>query len=237
MNVKHSLAFSILLCIFTVIVICVDLSHISQYKVLFSYLNQSMNFNLITKFQINNQTNLTNQFFNNHKFYELRKLNHIQKCLCEKENGDKKSSKHNKGLSLIFWRNSTFISQKNANYSYYNLLKTAKPSGKPCNKGYKRCGILDSFNQTLCLLINETCPLNQIEFSNSSIPSDIFINKNVVNTVLLKDNITYLHTSNAEINSPVITRLVVGPKSFCMIESERGTGEPRHVKDFFFSKW
>ena len=92
MNVKYSLAFSILLCFFTFIVICVNLFHLNQYKELCSYLNQSINFNLIIKLQINNQTSLKNH---NHKFYELRKLNHIQKCLCEKENGNKNLSKHN----------------------------------------------------------------------------------------------------------------------------------------------
>ena len=127
---------------------------------------------------------------------------------------------------MTIWRNTTFISQNSTYHNYLTLLKQAKPQGEPCNEGYKQCGIFDSFNQTLCLLENETCPLNQIELSNSSIPSDIFTNKNAVNTTLLNDNKTYLHTSNAETNSSVITEIVIGPESFCFNISERKLGPP-----------
>ena len=132
------------------------------------------------------------------------------------------------GFNLTIWRNTTFISENYTKYNYLTLLKQAKPRGKPCDEGYKQCGILDSFNQTLCLLENETCPLNQIELSNSSTPSDIFTNKNAVNTTLLNDNKTYLHTSNAEINSLVITEIVFGPESFCFDSEERKLGPPEY---------
>ena len=130
------------------------------------------------------------------------------------------------GFNLTIWRNTTFISENYTKYNYLTLLKHAKPFGVQCDKGYKQCGLLDSFNQTLCLLENETCPLNQIELSNSSTPSDIFTNKNAVNTTLLNDNKTYLHTSNAEINSTVITKIVLGPESFCFDSKESKLGSP-----------
>ena len=129
-------------------------------------------------------------------------------------------------LTLISWKNTTFISQKSSNYNYSTLIKRAKLPNELCDEGYKQCGLLDSFNQKLCLLENETCPLNQIELSNSSIPSDIFTNKDAVNTTLLNDNKTYLHTSNAETNSSVITGIVIGPESFCFNISERKLGPP-----------
>ena len=131
-------------------------------------------------------------------------------------------------MNLAIWKNTSFISQNYTIYNYFNLLKRAKLPGQPCDEGYKQCGILDSFNQTLCLLENETCPLNQIELSNSSTPSDIFTNKNAVNTTLLNDNKTYLHTSNAEINSTVITEIVFGPESFCFDSEERKLGPPEY---------
>ena len=130
------------------------------------------------------------------------------------------------GFNLTIWRNTTFISENYTNYNYFTLLKQAKPYREQCDEGYKQCGILDSFNQTLCLLENETCPLNQIELSNSETPLDIFTNKDAVNTTLLNDNKTYLHTSNAEINSLVITEIVLGPESVCMNYKERKLGPP-----------
>ena len=134
---------------------------------------------------------------------------------------------------LTVWRNTTFISKtyKNYNYNYLSLLKHAKPQGKQCDKGYKQCGILDSFNQTLCLLENETCPLNQIELSNSDKPSDIFTNKSAVTITLLNDNKTYLHTSNAEINSTIITEIVLGPESVCLDSEERKLGPPYYENE------
>ena len=129
------------------------------------------------------------------------------------------------GFNLTLWRNTTFISE-NYTYNYLTLLKNAKLHGVQCDKGYKQCGLLNSFNQILCLLESETCPLNQIEFSNSSTPSDIFTNKSAVTTTLLNDNETYLHTSNAEINSPVITDIVLGPELFCFDSKERKLGPP-----------
>ena len=119
-----------------------------------------------------------------------------------------------------------FYSQNLTYLNYFTLLEHAKPQNVQCDEGYKQCGVLDSFNQTLCLLENETCPLNQIELSKSKVPSDIFTNKDAVTTTLLNDNETYLHTSNAEINSPVITEIVIGPESFCFDFEERKLGPP-----------
>ena len=107
------------------------------------------------------------------------------------------------------------------------MLKLAKPNGQPCDESYKQCGILDSLGQVLCWPENEECPINQIEFSTSSSPSDNFTNKEAVKVYPLNET-TYLHTSNAEINSPVISDIVIGPELFCINEDERGTGPPKY---------
>ena len=162
-------------------------------------------------------------------------MNSIQKCWCEKYNKEKHYCEYRKcqtvvdrvaGFNLPIWKNTSFVSQNSIYHNYFTLLKNAKPYRESCDEGYKPCGLLDSFNQTLCLLENETCPLNQIELSNSSTPSDIFTNKSAVNTTLLNDNITYLHTSNAEINSHIIIEVVLGPKSFCFYFNRRKLGPP-----------
>ena len=174
----------------------------------------------ITYLQVENGSG---PIINNHNFFYWEGMYLVEEPMCE---SNCIFIDRVKGYNLTIWKNTTFISQSSTNHNYYTLLKQAKPQGEPCDEGYKHCGILDSFNQTLCLLENETCPLNQIELSNSSTPSDIFTNKDVVNTTLLNDNITYLHTSNAEINSLVIIDVVLGPESFCFEFGKRKLGPP-----------
>ena len=171
--------------------------------------------------------NGSNPIENNHNFFRWEGMYTVENPQCREYDGKYCVLINGvKEFNLTFWRNTTFISQNSTYHNYLTLLKQAKPQGEPCNEGYKQCGILDSFNQKLCLLENETCPLNQIELSNSETPSDIFTNKDAVKTTLLNDNKTYLHTSNAEINSLVITEIAIGPESFCFNVNESKLGPP-----------
>ena len=171
--------------------------------------------------------NGSNPIENNHNFFRWEGMYTVENPQCREYDGKYCVLINGvKEFNLTFWRNTTFISQNSTYHNYLTLLKQAKPQNVECDKGYKQCGILDSFNQKLCLLENETCPLNQIELSNSSTPSDIFTNKDAVNTTLLNDNKTYLHTSNAEINSLVIIEIIIGPESFCFDFEERKLGPP-----------
>ena len=225
------LSFSLLGDLFCIAVIVILSIHNSQdfgYEHIQIMKKQSVIQQPIAYFKADNGTNSLHKFFYWEGMYE------VQKCWCEKYDEEnncilpecKNVVDDVKGFNLTMWRNTTFIYQNSINYNYLTLLKHAKPPNVQCDKGYKQCGILDSFNQKLCLWENETCPLNQIELSNSSTPSDIFTNKDAVKTTLLNDNKTYLHTSNAERNSLVITEIAIGPESFCMNYTERKLGPP-----------
>ena len=205
----------------------------------FSLIEQSCSTHPINYFDVNNGSDsLTNQ----HLFYYWEGTQEDNNCTCDyqdKEYGCLRyvcevSDIFN--LTLISWKNTTFISQKSSNYNYSTLIKRAKLPNELCDEGYKQCGLLDSFNQKLCLLENETCPLNQIEISTSKTPSDIFTNKSAVISTPLNYNMTYLHTSNAEINSRVITGIVIGPESFCMKYDERKLGPPFYEYDFLLRR-
>ena len=203
-----------------------------EYSNIELYTKQSLIEQPMTYFNVDNGTySLTNQ----HIFSYWEGMNSIRERLCL--NYFCTSYKYKSlvpsvpGFDLTIWKNTTFISQNYTYHNYLSLLKQAKPQDEPCDEGYKQCGILDSFNQKLCLLEHETCPLNQIELSKSPTPSDIFTNKDVVNTTLLNDNVTYLHTSNAEINSRVIIGIVLGPRSFCFDFDERKLGPPYYSYD------
>ena len=73
----------------------------------------------------------------------------------------------------------------------------------------------------------------QIELSNSDTPSYIFTNKSAVTTTPLNDNKTYLHTSNAEINSTVITGIVLGPELIYMNFDNINLGPPVYQHESF----
>ena len=124
-------------------------------------------------FQVDNGTSTLT---NHHNFFYWEGMNKIQECWCAAYNKNRCTRyecnplilNSVQGFNLTIWKNTTFISQKFTNYNYYTLIKHAKPPNEQCDEGYKQCGLLDLLNQTLCLLENETCPLNQIEISTSS---------------------------------------------------------------------
>ena len=199
-----------------------------------SLIKQSLEQNPMDSFTVDNDS-LTNK----HILYYWKGMQNSKNCECENTDSEYGCLKYDCSspgpdmfyFNLTTWKNSTFVSQRYTNYSYYTLIKHAKSPGEQCDEGYKQCGLLDLLNQTLCLLENEICPLNQIELSTSSEPSDIFTNKSAVITTPLNDNLTYLHTSNAEIHSHVVIDIVLGPESFCMKADEGKFGPPFYKYD------
>ena len=57
------------------------------------------------------------------------------------------------------------------NYSQ-NYASLLAHSGKECEKDYKKCGILDSLGNILCIPENETCPINDIKIDLASSASN-----------------------------------------------------------------
>ena len=44
--------------------------------------------------------------------------------------------------------------------TYSDYLKNSVNKNENCKEGFKQCGILDSFNNKLCLPIKKKCPIN-----------------------------------------------------------------------------
>ena len=59
----------------------------------------------------------------------------------------------------------TFI---DSNLTYQNLLKDSVKNGENCKEGYKKCGILDTNNTTMCIKTEQKCPINFMIQSNSA---------------------------------------------------------------------
>ena len=87
-------------------------------------------------------------------------------------------------------------------YNYHTLLAN---SGKECKKGYKKCGILDTMGNIMCIPEEDICPINEVI---------IDLESNKISYTLQGYNYTYfenltegyvLYYKNNEINNSIIT--------------------------------
>ena len=99
----------------------------------------------------------------------------------------------------------------NSNYNYY-LLHSTKTE---CEGNYKKCGILDTMNNIMCIPTTEICPLNEIKTSLNE-------NSNIYETVEYFDYNLYF--TNQNINNSIITNLTIS------------YGQPKYIttKNFIF---
>lgn len=80
-----------------------------------------------------------------------------------------------------------------------------------CEETFKKCGILDSKNNILCLPLNENCPVNKIIIDKNEIaPSDFNYT-----TLPLNDSF-YFHFTNESINSSIIISLKLSEGNLCL---------------------
>lgn len=104
-----------------------------------------------------------------------------------------------------------YICKKNNNPTYEELLSNSVPlkdfygNPIPCKPGYKRCGILDTKDNVLCIENDKYCPINDISNvnnGNNKNIEDIFFNNNsnsdskVVSSIILSENQPLNHEWN-----------------------------------------
>ena len=83
----------------------------------------------------------------------------------------------------------------NSNYNYY-LLHSTKTE---CEGNYKKCGILDTMNNIMCIPTSEICPLNEIKTSLNENSNTVkyfyynlyFTNQNINNSIITNITISY----------------------------------------------
>jgi len=74
-----------------------------------------------------------------------------------------------------------------ANYS--NFLN--RSSKDECKKGYKKCGILDTYNNSFCISESSNCPINKMQFDSSSKSSEYLNNNFQFYNTIEKDMFLY----------------------------------------------
>ena len=88
---------------------------------------------------------------------------------------------------------------KDNNYS--NFLKRTTKDG--CIEGYKKCGILDTYNNSFCISKSSNCPINKLRFDSSSKSSE-YLNNNYDDYYLTDVNDMYLYYKIGDQKSDVI---------------------------------
>ena len=107
-------------------------------------------------------------------------------------------SKFTRKINKLFGKQ--LCSSKNKLLTYEFLLKNSIDNiNNNCQNNYKKCGVLDTYNNILCLPEEYNCPMNEISFSNSQKESlQIRDNKNIslqsntlkpiINSIIISEN-------------------------------------------------
>jgi len=97
---------------------------------------------------------------------------------------------NDKGEKLIYGQN-----------NYSNYLKRITKDG--CIEGYKKCGILDTYNNSFCISKSSDCPINKLLFDSSS-KKDEYLNKKYDDYYLTDKNNMYLYYKVGDQKNDVI---------------------------------
>ena len=182
----------------------------------------------ISKIKYNNLEDLKNEIFQNQSFpmfhfyigLESPSHDHISydsfytwQGTIQKDKQELKPIKINK----IF--NNKFFYEK-INKTYFDYLKTSVKENENCNENYKKCGILDSNNNILCLPNNEECPINDLKISDFEL-YDLLPEYNYIELVETLTSIKkYIYFTNNKIDNKIITNFKLSYDSPCIAPNE-----------------
>ncbi len=113
---------------------------------------------------------------------------------------------------LLKLENSSFCYKAFTLLNYTDILIKYSINKNNCPIDKKQCGILDYFNNKLCVFINESCPINKIIVDNNEKGPLINNEKYKFKTVKFKNSNQYLHFTNEAINDNIITSFIIQKK-------------------------
>lgn len=132
---------------------------------------------------------------------------------------NKKSKKELKPVKIKQIFKNQFFYEK-SNLTYFDYLNMSVKEGEICNDNYKKCGILDSKKNIMCIPNNEECPLNDFKLSEIEL-SDILPGYSHIELV---ESITgikkYLYFTNNKIDNNIITNFKLSFDSPCIHPKE-----------------
>lgn len=114
------------------------------------------------------------------------------------------------------WRNKQFyINSNKEKYTYKYLAKNSVPYNEECKEGYKKCGLLDTMNNILCLENDEECPINDLIITNKSDVPNKFLQYSNYSLLDFEDG-SYLFYTNEAINSHIIVEFTLSNYKPCL---------------------
>ena len=115
--------------------------------------------------------------------------------------------------------NNKFFYQK-INKTYFDYMVNSVTYDQSCQENYKKCGILDTNYNILCLPKDEECPLNDIKVSNEELPELLpeYTEIKVVET--LTDANKYFYFTNNKTDNKIITHFELSSNKPCMDPDE-----------------
>ena len=183
--------------------------------------NKTYETNKFNKFQGTNEGCDCNK---NSKKFDL-KLLYKRKCKGnEKKNCKKIKSIDDKSIKIYKGKRFCILSDEINELKYSDYLKYSVNQNEKCKNGFKQCGILDSYNNKLCLPVKKKCPINYFSVSKKEIILDN--NKSLYN-VSLNNNET-LYYSNEFNNNKIIIELKLNEGKMCF--------DPK-IKNLVFEKY
>ena len=103
-------------------------------------------------------------------------------------------------VSIKKWKGKTFSANTSISFDY--LFNNTVPFGDECPSGKKKCGLLDTMDNVLCLDEKKECPINFMLFSNSpEKPEGYDYN---FEKIALND-MTYLHYTNQAVDRHILS--------------------------------
>ena len=123
-------------------------------------------------------------------------------------------------VQITKWKGQTLYTNE-LDISYSDLLQryTYTRSNK-CEDGYKKCGILDTAGNILCLPTNQDCPINDIIITNTMNTPNAFSSYKNAYTIKMDDT-TYLHYTNEATNNLVLAEFAVSKKKPCLKDNKK----------------
>ena len=106
-----------------------------------------------------------------------------------------------KKLNEVVTFNEVNLTYTPSTKTYQEYRKDAVKKGEQCKEGYKQCGILDSLNNTMCISLDEQCPINAIYITNEEKPKEDGYTYHTI-----KITSQYIHYTNEAIDNPIVVK-------------------------------
>ena len=135
-------------------------------------------------------------------------------------------------INITNWKGKEFLSTVlDSSYNYTTLLSHSVKKGEECKKGYKKCGILDTMNNVMCLKEEQTCPINLLFVTDmASLPTNY--SKYTFNRVFFDDG-KVLHFTNQAVDQYIVTDFRLSDDKVCVNSDEYNSPYPRYILDYY----